>query len=231
MRHPFQCIATRQITEDICLLEFKPLTHTIAYIPGQYVLATLQQGEKIALSIANESQGLLEFHLRHNDNQPLAQMLLRHLASNTVIEMEGPFGSSTVNQIQKHKPVIFLSGGTGFAPFQSLIGALLKNTYQQRISLYWGLRDLKDAYALDLIEQWQKEYVRFEFNLVLSDKVPPTWQGATGLVHNFVAEKHLDMTDYQVFASGPLEMIKLAFKKFVANGLPSSSFYTDLRFD
>lgn len=230
MQHPYQCTVLRQITNDICLLEFKPLQTPIQYyVPGQYVLAHLPQNEKIALSIAGASDDILEFHVRHNASQPLAQKLLQHLSQNPVINMEGPYGDATVSQIQKHMPVIFLSGGTGFAPFQSLISAALQSAHQHTINLYWGIRNPGDAYALDLIQQWQKSHTQFNYTLVLSESVPESWHGATGLVHEFVAHQYSNLSDYQVFASGPLGMVRQAFDKFVGQGLSPDFFYTDLR--
>lgn len=230
MPSPFRCTFKQQITEDICLLQFKPQNDPIVYTPGQYVLAILPDGQKIALSIAGESQGILEFHLRHNDSQPLAQKLLAHIEITPTISMEGPYGQSTTAQLQLHKPVLFLSGGTGFAPFQSLIAAILNSSYQQKISLYWGIRRPQDAYALSLIEKWQQKHAHFEFNLILSENIPKRWLGATGLLPDFVSQKYNDMSNLQVFASGPLAMVKQALQKCVAKGLLRDLFYTDLRF-
>lgn len=225
----YQCIELSEITEDIARIRFAPVDSVLKHLSGQYVLARFNQNQKIALSIANEpNQGELEFHLRHNDEQPIAQLFLKHLQNNKTIEMNGPYGNTTLSAIVPQKHVAFIAGGTGFAPFQALIPSLLKTNPHNQVHLFWGIRKPQDAYAITILTKWQEKYSQFNYSIIISEPEFYPLFDANGWVHEFVSNKINDFENYQVIASGPIAMIQAAKQLFVQRGLSSTNFITDM---
>ncbi len=217
-------------THDISILSLRPLTHALHYQAGQYVEVLLRSGDCLLLSIANapQSDGRIEFHLRHDCAHPLAQVFFNELQEAPTIALRGPFGESTLAQApQPIDSLIFLAGGTGFAPLKALLEVALPQK-QRRLFLYWGIRRPEDAYQENLLQQWHKQYDHFSYALVLSDPTSHQWQAPIGLVHDHVARMHPDMTKCYLFASGPFDMIKAAHCAFTAQGLQKTRFISDM---
>ncbi|MBL8511143.1 MAG: CDP-6-deoxy-delta-3,4-glucoseen reductase, partial [Betaproteobacteria bacterium] len=125
-------------------------------------------------------------------------------------------------------PIIFMAGGTGFAPIKAVIEhAFFKHTDREMV-LYWGCRSLQDLYMPQLPAQWAKEYPNFTFIPVLSEPAAADqWQGRTGLVHQAILNDFSDLSGYQVYACGAPAMIEAGQRAFAAHGLPDDEFFAD----
>ncbi len=217
-------------THDISILSLTPLSHALDYQAGQYVEVLLRSGDCLLLSIANapQSDGRIEFHLRHDAAHPLAQVFFNELQTAPTIALRGPFGDSTLAQaLPSEEALIFLAGGTGFAPLKALLEEALPQQ-QRPLFLYWGIRRPEDGYQASLLQQWQKQFEHFAYTLVLSEPTSVQWHAPIGLAHDHVASMHPDMTKLCLFASGPFEMIKAAHNLFTAQGLQKSRFISDM---
>ncbi|MCS5712693.1 hypothetical protein [Candidatus Berkiella aquae] len=218
-------------TRDISLITIVPISHALTYQAGQFVEILLRSGHCLLLSIANAPQtdGHIEFHLRHDEAHPIAKLFLNELEQDANVVLRGPFGESTLEQnIQSQEELVFLAGGTGFAPIKALLQLALVNS-QQPLLLYWGIRRPEDAYDEPLLQQWKTRYPRFDYTLVLSEPHQhPSWTAPTGFVHDYVAQKHPDMKALCLFASGPFEMIQAAQRLFTHQGLKTHRFISDM---
>lgn len=227
----YVCKENNVKTNDISLLSLMPVEKALQYKAGQYVEILLRSGDCLLLSIANapESDGRIEFHLRHDSSHPLAQLFLNELENVPTVALRGPFGESTLEKSHDNATIVFLAGGTGFAPIKALLQCALDES-QAKLLLYWGIRRPEDAYEEHLLQQWKKKYPQFEYTLVLSEPLSTTdsWTAPIGLVHQHVAKIHTDMKELCLFASGPYEMIKAAQQLFSHNGLPNSRFISDM---
>jgi CDP-4-dehydro-6-deoxyglucose reductase, E3 len=125
--------------------------------------------------------------------------------------------------------MIFVAGGTGFAPIKAQIEHAFHHGVDRQVVLYWGVRSLKDLYMRDLPAQWQAGHDNFSFVPVLSDPLEAdAWQGRVGLVHQAVLDDFRDLSGYQVYACGAAAMTDIAKKTFVEErALPEDEFYCD----
>lgn len=218
-------------TCDITLLSLSPLSDALPYKAGQYVEVLLRSGESLLLSIANAptQSGQLDFHLRHDSSHHLAQLFLKELNEAPTVALRGPFGISTLEQTTSiDEKLIFVAGGTGFAPIKALLETALPEN-RPHLILYWGIKRPEDAYEIIQLEEWKQNYPHFEYTLVLSEPTIGTpWNAPMGLVHDHVARVHTDMKELCLFASGPYEMIKRAQDLFSLNGLRHDRFISDM---
>src|SRR5260221_9049640 len=97
-----------------------------------------------------------------------------------ILRFEGPLGTFYLRE-DSDKPMIFVAGGTGFAPIKAQIEHAFHHGVDRQMVLYWGVRSLKDLYMRDLPAQWRAGPHKLSFLPVPSH--PPqaqAWQGGGG---------------------------------------------------
>ena len=131
-----------------------------------------------------------------------------------ILRFEGPLGSFYLRE-QSDKPIVFVAGGTGFAPIKAIIEHALHHELDRKMVLYWGARSRPDLYLPDLPQQWQATHRNFTYVPVLSEPKPEDdWTGRTGFVHRAVMEDFPDLSGHQVYACGAPAMIDAARRDF-----------------
>jgi CDP-4-dehydro-6-deoxyglucose reductase len=154
--------------------------------------------------------------------------VFEEMKERAIIRFEGPLGTFYLRE-DSDKPMIFVAGGTGFAPIKAIVEHAFHHGEDRPIVLYWGVRSLRDLYMPDLPLQWQRDHPNFTYIPVLSDPLPEDqWQGRTGFVHQAVLDDFPDLAGYQVYACGAPAMTDVAKKTFVEQRrLPEDEFYCD----
>ena len=202
-----------------------------SYAAGQYVEVVHKDRCVSPLSIACAPTALanLEFHLFHPVENHKAQDLLRIAQAEKTWSLRGPYGSCTVNRLHPQKPIIFLARGTGFAPIKAVIEALFISPGRcPAIHLYWSVSRREDFYLTDLLEKWKTEFPNFIFTPVLTREFSPKAPAGSPLLHDIVLRDYLDLSAYQVYASGPRPLVNAAFYAFQKHGLQQTFFYSDV---
>jgi CDP-4-dehydro-6-deoxyglucose reductase len=127
-----------------------------------------------------------------------------------------------------NKPIVFIAGGTGFAPIKAIIEDMIARKIQRPIALYWGARNLDGLYLDELAQRWSRQLPDFRYIPVISDEPPEGWSGRSGLVHHAVMKDFPDLSDHQIYACGAPAMIDAAKKDFSEGcRLPLTAFYAD----
>ena len=144
------------------------------------------------------------------------------------LRFEGPLGTFYLRE-DSDKPIIFVAGGTGFAPVKAQIEHLFHHGDDRPIVLYWGARSRSDLYLPELPARWQADNPAFSYVPVLSDPLPgDAWPGRSGFVHQAVLDDFADLSGYQVYACGAPGMTDVAKQTFVEQRrLPEDEFYCD----
>jgi CDP-4-dehydro-6-deoxyglucose reductase len=126
------------------------------------------------------------------------------------------------------KPIIFVAGGTGFAPIKGMIEHALRQGSKRQMTLYWGALAGRDLYMPELPQKWAAEYDNFCFIPVLSEPTAQDdWAGRTGFVHQAVLADQVDLSEVQVYCCGAPAMVEAIHRDFTANGLPEHEFFSD----
>jgi CDP-4-dehydro-6-deoxyglucose reductase, E3 len=216
--------------DDVAVLYLKlPAQERLQFKAGQYIDILMKDGKRRSFSLANapHDDEFLQLHIRKSPNGTFSTYVFEQMKERAIMRFEGPLGTFFLRE-DSDKPIIFLAGGTGFAPIKGVIEhAFFKNT-QREMVLYWGVRSVSDIYMPDLPSQWQREHPNFTFIPVLSDPKPEDqWQGRTGFVHQAAADDFPDLAGYSVYACGGPLMIEAAQKAFFAKNLPEAEFYCD----
>jgi len=118
-----------------------------------------------------------------------------------------------------------VAGGTGFGPVKAMVEHALESGSQRKIHIYWGARSEQDLY-MSLPSEWAEKFDNINFTPVLS-MPDDSWKGRTGFVHEAVLADFKTLTNYEVYACGPPQMVRSAANTFVKKGMFENNFYND----
>ena len=216
---------------DVAVVSLRlPANERLRYLAGQFIDVLLKDGRRRSFSIATapEDEGLIELHVRHVPGGLFSGQVFNEFKGREILRFEGPFGAFYLRE-ESDKPIIFVAGGTGFAPIKAVIEHAIHQAITRPMVLYWGVRSLVDLYLPEVPGQWQQRHPDFTFIPVLSDPRPEDhWPGRTGLVHKAVMTDFADLSGYQVYACGGPAMIDAARKDFTEQRrLAPEEFFAD----
>ena len=217
--------------EDVAILYLKlPTGERLQFLAGQYIDILLKEGKRRSFSLANapHDDQFLQLHVRKTPGGAFSIYVFDQMKERAILRFEGPLGTFFLRE-DSDKPIVFVAGGTGFAPIKAIIEHALHHQVDRPMVLYWGVRSLRDLYLADLPQKWQAAHPDFSFIPVLSDPLAEdNWPGRTGFVHQAVLDDFGSLAGYQVYACGAPAMTDIARQTFVEErGLPEDEFYCD----
>ncbi|HEY5366884.1 MAG TPA: CDP-6-deoxy-delta-3,4-glucoseen reductase [Casimicrobiaceae bacterium] len=216
---------------DVAVVRIKlPANERLQFVAGQYVDFLLKDGKRrsFSLAVAPHDDALLELHVRHIAGGVFTDPLFTQFKGREILRVEGPHGAFYLRE-ESDKPMIFVAGGTGFAPIKAMLEHCFHQGIDRQLVLYWGARSLAGLYMPHLPGQWQLAHRNFTFIPVLSEPLASdAWPGRTGLVHQAVLDDFRDLAGYQVYTCGAPAMVDAARRDFIAlRGLPADEFFAD----
>ena len=231
---PCRVESLERLADDVMLLSLKlPVNERLQFIPGQYIEFLLKDGKTRAFSLANVPQEgeFLQLHVRHIAGGEFTGHVFTTMKAKEILRLRGPYGSFFLRE-ESARPIIFVAGGTGFAPIKSIIEHALQSGVQhgqlRPMTLYWGARNRAGLYLHELAQRWAAEHEHIRYVPVLSEPTAEDqWTGRTGLVHQAVLEDQSSLGAFQVYACGAPAMVDAAQRDFIAQGLPAEEFFAD----
>jgi CDP-4-dehydro-6-deoxyglucose reductase, E3 len=218
------------LAEDVLRLRLRaPQKEPFRWLAGQYLDVLLPEGKRRAFSIANapEDAGLVELHVRRVPGGGFTQQLFDAYPLGTLMRVEGPLGTFVPRE-DSERPMIFMAGGTGFAPVKAIIEHFLHLGSARPMHLFWGARHVPDLYLPDLPQQWVARHPAFAYTPVLSEAdAAEAARLRHGFVHEAVLAEHPDLSGFDVYMSGPPPMIEAARHRFAEAGVPMDRLYYD----
>lgn len=144
-----------------------------------------------------------------------------------MLRLEGQLGSFFLRE-ESEAPILFLAGGTGFAPIQSMLRHMHHAGIARPTMLYWGARTRAGLYRHEWLERFTAEHPWLRYVPVLSEPlVEDRWEGRTALVHRAVLQDLPTLAGHEVYACGAPAMIEAARRDFLAHGMDADSFFSD----
>lgn len=226
---PVRVARMQTLAEDVMGLWLEPPRgEHLDFRAGQYIDILLRDGRHRSFSLANPPQadGVLELHIRHNGGGAFSDHVFGSMRERELLRIMGPYGGYTLRH--SGRPLLFVAGGTGFAPIKAIIEQMLLEGVARRVHLYWGVRSTGDLYGRALIEQWQRRVPEFTYTPVLSESPPgDRWAGRTGLVSQALAADFSDLSGHDVYTSGPPPMVQAVVETCRQRGLAHDRIFSD----
>lgn len=209
------------LTDSIMRLVLAPERY-VAYQAGQY-LQIMFDGEAFSYSIANAPLGShkYEVHIRHSRDNPYTQRLFTHIKEHGFVPVRLPFGVCSMEHLDVQRPILFIAGGTGFAPVKAMIEQLLASTDTRPFELFWGARLQNDLYLDEKVSSWNAHVSRFKYFSSISD------DNNKPLVSLVLEQHRHDLQQWQIVISGPFDMVYSTRDVLVSQGVSAQHLFSD----
>jgi NAD(P)H-flavin reductase/ferredoxin len=216
---------------DVSVLQLRlPAGRRAKFHAGQYLQVDVGNGTTRCYSMANapHESDALTLHIRHVPDGAFSARV-SGLQQGDLLEIELPFGAITLDSASA-RPIVFVAGGTGFAPVKSLIDDMAKRRIVRPITLIWGAHRAEGLYLRPAVARWQRQWPDFRFVAALSDGAAGEGDDAfAGRVDAALAAHCPDLAGHEVYACGSPAMVHAVREMAVRHcGLDAAGFHADV---
>lgn len=230
-----RCAKIEDLTYDMKRFRFELQDpESISFTAGQFVqlLCPKYKGnpEEVyrAYSIASDpaDNRFLDLIIRRVPDGICTTWLFDFLKEGDPVRFNGPYGDFRLSDTQA--PMIFVAGGSGMAPFVSILHAMRNTGNTRKAFYYFGGNTPRDLCLDEQMRQFEKDLPNFKFIPVVARPDPDSgWTGETGLVTQAVERNFKDLNEYEGYLCGSPGMIDASIKVFVGMGMPDNQVYYD----
>lgn len=224
-------------TPEVLIIKFMPKDgQPVQFDPGMFMMITGvdSEGKKYtarAFSIASDpSTPGMEFMIikepRHGDHIGRSHFADANIGDTFILK--GPNGQFRFDP-SVDKKVIFMAGGTGLAPFISMLRHIKVTDSKSDVVLIYSTK-----YPTEIIskEELNGYITDLGIKLVITVTRPAQgdgWTGQTGHVNNEMVSKYApDVLERTGYICGPLEFVKAAKDSLTALGLTADKIKADV---
>lgn len=190
-----------------CFCEFTPGQYLELWQPGSTHLSR-------SYSIANSphGDGRIDLHIRRVEGGRFTDWAFAHMKEGDRLQARGPLGGFTMRS-PAWVPLLFVAGGTGFAPVLALLDQQAHFDAARDMTLVWGMRRNEDFYALDTVAQLLGEAPNLRVLLVAESGAAPAVAAERidfrhGTVLDVLRDDPHLLTRRDVYAAGPPAMLR-----------------------
>lgn len=200
----------------------------INFIPGQYTsLKVSDEGMRRSYSVASLPGGRTIDILIDVTPMGVGSKYILGLKVGDTVEVLGFLGRFTIDPavLFEAKHMLFIATGTGVAPLKPMIEDLLyKKHYPGEVRLIWGMRHEEDLYWLKEMDNINRDFDNFKFDIVLSQPTED-WPGFKGHVGVLVDQLTQDWSTTLAYLCGSPEMIAETENQLKEKGVPEGQIY------
>ena len=211
----FMIDTVRHLTGSTYILRFS--RNGMQFTPGQHlVIGSPGSAELREYSIySGINDEFLEVLIKEVDGG-LVSRQLKNMKAGDSLEVRGPYGFFlTRASVPDPGKLIFLSSGTGIAPFHSFVRSYPRSDYR----IIHGVRNVDEAYDAE-------DYIKERFTVCTSRDQGGQYYGR---LTDYLLESDLD-PESQVYLCGNSSMIFDAMDILRARGIPQKQIHTDVYF-
>jgi benzoate/toluate 1,2-dioxygenase reductase component len=196
----------------------------LSFLPGQYVNVLVPgTDQRRSYSFSSPPGAETQSFLVRNIEPGLMNTFLRERAApGTAMEFIGPSGSFYLREIRR--PLVFLAGGTGLAPFLSMLGRLAETgTNSQQVHMVYGVTNDTDLVGLDLLDRFAARIPEFAYTTCVA--APTSAHPRKGYVTAHIAPEALNGGDVDIYLCGPPPMVDAVRAWLAQQGVTPANFY------
>jgi benzoate/toluate 1,2-dioxygenase reductase component len=194
----------------------------LSFLPGQYVNLQVP-GSKETRSYSFSSapnQTELSFLIRDVPNGLMSTYMRSKANTNDFMMFAGPYGSFYLRPTIR--PILMLAGGTGLAPFLSMLLWLKNNPTEHPITLAYGVNTSDDLVELGTLAELKSVMPNFDFFTVMVDR--DSGHPRIGYVTEHLSAGQLNQGNIDVYVCGPPPMVEGVRKWMAGVGVTPKNF-------
>lgn len=195
----------------------------LAFLPGQYVNLTVP-GSKETRSYSFSSapnRSELAFLIRDVPEGLMSTYMRSKAQVDDFLMFTGPYGSFYLRPTVR--PVLMLAGGTGLAPFLSMLLWLEDNPSKQPIRLAYGVNAKADLVELAVLDDLKSRLPDFDYFTCIVDR--DSGHPKLGYVTDHLLAQHLHDGEVDIYVCGPPPMVEGVRKWIAGAGVTPRSFH------
>ncbi|WP_011300523.1 benzoate 1,2-dioxygenase electron transfer component BenC [Cupriavidus necator] len=193
------------------------------FLPGQYVNVEIP-GSGLTRSYSFSSApgaGHTGFVVRNVPDGRMSSYLTNDAQPGQRIAFSGPYGSFYLRPVQR--PVLLLAGGTGIAPFLSMLDVLASNGNPHPVRMVYGVTNDIDLVELPRIDGAAQQLTGFEYRTCVASA--ESGHDRKGYVTQHVEPEWLNGGDVDIYLCGPVAMVDAVRNWLKESGVEPAGFY------
>jgi NAD(P)H-flavin reductase len=149
------------------------------------------------------------------------------LVPGTLLDIEGPVGTFTLSNGDRHPWLLFAAGGTGIAPLRSMIDHVLRRDPARHVSILYSARRADDFAFIEELRDHERAK-RLELHQTVTRDDSTSWAGGRGRIgrSHFEAVLHAP-AETLCFVCGPREMVAESVVTLETLGVPAHAIRTE----
>jgi benzoate/toluate 1,2-dioxygenase reductase subunit len=193
------------------------------FLPGQYVNIKVPGSDQTRSYSFSSAPGapLASFVVRNVPQGLMSTYLSDQAQAGQALSFTGPFGSFYLRPVQR--PVLLLAGGTGIAPFLSMLETLAAKGFTQPVRLVFAVTNDHDLVALEQLDRIAATHPQFEY--VTSVAAQASSHPRKGYATAHVEPGWMNGGDVDIYLCGPVPMVEAVRTWLDSTGVKPASFH------
>ena len=195
----------------------------LAFLPGQYVNVTVPgSGTHRSYSFSSApGTDIARFLVRNMPGGVMSGYLAERASEGDAVTLTGPKGAFYLRPVER--PQVWLAGGTGLAPFLSMLEALAAQGTEQPVTLYYAVTHEDDLVELDRVQDLAARIGTVTVITIVGDA--NATHARKGLVTDHLRVEDLHGGDCDVYLCGPPPMVDAVRGHFATLGVAPAAFH------
>jgi benzoate/toluate 1,2-dioxygenase reductase component len=197
--------------------------NALSFLPGQYVNVSVpgtSQTRSYSFS-SMPKDGVVEFLVRNIPGGLMSGYLAETAGAGDALTITGPIGSFYLREVKR--PLLFLAGGTGLAPFLAMLEVLQASGSAQPVHMIYGVTNDADLVEVEKLNAFAQAIPGFTFATVVAD--PESAHPRKGYVTHHLPDAALHGGEVDLYLCGPPPMVEAVRGYLNDKGLKPANFY------
>lgn len=193
------------------------------FLPGQYVNVTVPGTDQTRSYSFSSAPGAAEasFVVRNVPNGLMSTWLTGQAQPGQALSFSGPYGSFYLRE--PARPVLMLAGGTGIAPFLSMLDVLAAKGFAHPVRLVYAVTNDHDLVELDRLDRIAAAHPRFQYLTCVAHQASAHPRKGYATAH--VEPGWMNGGDVDVYLCGPVPMVDAVRTWLDDIGVKANSFH------
>lgn len=217
-----EVLGVDRLSDTSFSLRVKP-AKSIGFLPGQYVNVTVPGTGKHRSYSFSSAPGAetATFLVRNIPSGVMSSYLGKGAQAGDAVTLTGPMGAFYLRPMERAQ--VWLAGGTGLAPFLSMLEQVAEQGADQPITLYYAVTNAADLVELDRVTDLAAKIGNVTVITVLA--AAEDAHDRKGFVTDHLTAADLKQGDCDVYLCGPPPMVDAVRAHFTKLGVTPANFF------